>query len=193
MSKPSGLYVLHNTIIAENRNTETFSNAHFRNNLLLGTGAPGRPLAAFPIATAYSTFDYNGYRPNNASGNQYIWISPPKGQLLDYTVSVKEAKGFVSLKDFSNESGLEKHGIELDYDSFMSLRAPDPAKPHAVYHASDIDFRLNPNGKAVDKGLIMPNINNNHKGKAPDLGAIENGEPVPVYGPRNRLDQCFYR
>jgi hypothetical protein len=193
MSKPSGLYVLHNTVIAENRNTETFSNAHFHNNLFLGTDAPGRPLAAFPIATAYSTFDYNGYRPNNTGGNQYVWISPPKGQIRDYTVTAKDAKGFVSLQDFSSESGLEKHGVELDYAVFMDLRAPDPTKPHAVYHATDIDFRLKPKGKAVDKGVIMPNINNNFKGKAPDLGAIEAGEPVPIYGPRNRTYQCFYR
>ncbi|MEO6675587.1 MAG: hypothetical protein ABIN93_19315, partial [Ginsengibacter sp.] len=38
-AKPAGLYVLHNTFITENRNTETFSNAHFRNNLFLGNDA----------------------------------------------------------------------------------------------------------------------------------------------------------
>lgn len=193
MSKPAGLYVIHNTIIAENRNTETFSNAHFRNNLFLGTGAPGRPVAAFPIATAYSTFDYNGYRPNGTSSNQYLWIAPPEGQLRDYKVTAKDAKGFVSLRDFFKESGLEKNGLELDYDIFIALRAPDPQKPHAVYHASDIDFRLKPKGKAVDKGVVLPNINNQFNGKAPDLGAIEVGAPIPVYGPRTATDPCFYR
>jgi hypothetical protein len=193
MSKPSGLYVLHNTIIAENRNTETFSNAHFRNNLFLGTDAPGRPISAFPIATAYSTFDYNGYRPNQTSSKQYVWISPSNGQIRDYTVTTKDAKEFVSLQDFSRKSGLERHGVELDYDIFMNVHAPDPTKPHAVYHATDINFRLKLNGTAVDKGVMIPNINSNFRGKAPDLGAIEAGVPVPLYGPRNRTDQGFYR
>jgi len=62
MAKPAGLVVYHNTIIAENRNTQTFSNAHFRNNLFMGTNVSGRPVNAFPFATAYSTSDYNGYR-----------------------------------------------------------------------------------------------------------------------------------
>ena len=193
MSKPSGLFVLHNTIIAENRNAETSSNVHFRNNLFLGVDAPGRAIAVFPIATAYSTFDYNGYRPNKKGGNQYLWIAPIKGQIRDYTLTAKDAKEFVSLQNFSIESGLETHGVELDYDIFINLRAPDPTKSHGVYHASDMDFRLNPRGKAVDKGLILPNINNSFKGKAPDLGAIEAGEPVPLYGPRNQADKCFYR
>lgn len=81
----------------------------------------------------------------------------------------------------------------VDYDIFDNLPVPDPARPYAVYHAADLDFRLNPKGKAVDKGVVMPNVNHRFKGKAPDLGALEAGEPVPVYGPRNRTDKRFYR
>jgi hypothetical protein len=172
---------------------ETFSNTHFRNNLFLGTDAPGRPISVFPVATAYSTFDYNGYRPNTKGGNQYVWISPKKGQILDYTLTAKDAKEFVSLQQFSTESGLETHGVELDYDIFINLPAPDRTKPHGVYHGSDLDFRLDPKAKAIDKGVKLPNINNTFRGKAPDLGALEAGEPVPVYGPRNQTDKCFYR
>ncbi len=43
MAKPAGLYVLHNTIMSENRNQEIYSNAHFRNNLFLGIDAPNGP------------------------------------------------------------------------------------------------------------------------------------------------------
>jgi len=53
------LVVYHNTFIAENREFwDTYSNAHFRNNLFLGTDVPGRIIAVFPNATPYSTFDY---------------------------------------------------------------------------------------------------------------------------------------
>jgi hypothetical protein len=193
MAKPAGLYVLHNTIISENRNVDTYSNAHFRNNLFLGADAPQRPITAFPMATAYSTYDYNGYRPNKAGGNQYLLISPAKGQLYDYAKTGKDAQTFPTLARLSKESGLEAHGVELDYDIFVRMAPADPTKPHAIYHASDLDFRLKPKSKAVDTGLRLPNVNDGFRGKAPDLGAIEAGDPVPVYGPREAKDQQFYR
>jgi hypothetical protein len=186
MAKPAGLYVFHNTIIAENRNTEIFSNAHFRNNLFLGIDAPNRPLMAFPFATAYSTSNYNGYRPNKAGGDQYLWISPPEGEIRDYSLTGKDAQAYKSLSNLAQESGLETNGIELDYDVFIKMQPPDPTKPHAIYHAVDLDFRLNPKGRAVDAGVQLPNINDNFRG-------IEAGDPVPVYGPRKDIGQPFYR
>jgi hypothetical protein len=37
---------------------------------------------------------------------------------------------------------------------------------------------------AVDAGVIPPNLNDGFIGAAPDLGAYELGQPVPIYGPR---------
>jgi hypothetical protein len=37
---------------------------------------------------------------------------------------------------------------------------------------------------AVDAGTILPNINDDFVGAAPDLGAYEYGQPLPIYGPR---------
>jgi hypothetical protein len=37
---------------------------------------------------------------------------------------------------------------------------------------------------AVDAGAVLPNINDGFAGPAPDLGAYELGQPLPVYGPR---------
>jgi hypothetical protein len=193
MAKPAGLYVLHNTIISENRNTDIHSNTHFRNNLFLGIDAPQRSLAAFPMATSYSTYDYNGYRPNQTGGNQYTWIAPAAGQLRNYENTSANAKSYLTLKSFSDDSGLEKHGVEIDYDIFNNLTPPDPKTPHRVYHATDIDFTLNQKGKAIDKGEVLPNINDGYKGNAPDLGAIEAGDPIPIYGARRNKNQCFYR
>ena len=193
MSKPSGLYVFHNTIIAENVNRQTYSNAHFRNNLFLGTDKQRRPIAVYPIATSYSTYDYNGYRLNKNGTDQFVWISPPKGQLRHYEEPPAKAKGFTSLKAFTGESGLEEHSVELDYDAFIQMTPPDASTPHAVYHATDLDFRLRPGGKAIDKGIILPNVNNKFNNKAPDLGAIEEGDAVPVYGPRHAAQKVFYR
>jgi hypothetical protein len=37
---------------------------------------------------------------------------------------------------------------------------------------------------AIDAGAVIPNINEDYQGSAPDLGAHEFGKPLPQYGPR---------
>jgi hypothetical protein len=193
MAKPAGLIVYHNTIISENRNTQTYSNAHFRNNLILGTDAPGRVISAFANATSYSTYDYDGFRPNRSASDSYIWIAPKTGELRNYEVGVRDAGRFKSLAELAVATGQEAHGIELDYDIFENVRPPDPSMPHAVYHAATFDFRLKPGSRAVDAGAKLPNVNDDFTGRAPDLGAYELGKEVPVYGPRGVRAQPFYR
>ena len=77
----------------------------------------------------------------------------------------------------------------VDYDIFMKvpkLDAKDLATVQRVYKAEDLDFRLKPGSAAVDKGVAIPNVTDGHTGAAPDLGALEIGQPAPVYGPRRR-------
>lgn len=182
--KPAGLILYHNTIIAESRNGEIFSNAHFRNNLFLGADGRGRELFRFPNATSYSTYDYNGYRPNRGGGGQYFWKAPRKGVLRDYSLEGEEFQRFRTLAEFRAATGQEMHGIEVDYDIFENLQKPDAEAPRAVYYAEQLDFRLRPGGRAVDAGVRLPNVNDDCTGQAPDLGAYELGRPAPVYGPR---------
>jgi hypothetical protein len=37
---------------------------------------------------------------------------------------------------------------------------------------------------AVDRGLVLPNVTDGFTGTAPDLGALERGCPLPIYGVR---------
>ena len=53
-----------------------------------------------------------------------------------------------------------------------------------LYDFKDSDFRLKPGSAAIDKGVAMPNLNDGFTGSAPDLGALEAGQPMPIYGPR---------
>jgi hypothetical protein len=62
---------------------------------------------------------------------------------------------------------------------------PDPSRRGHVYQVDGYDFTLKPKSKAIDAGVALPNINDNFTGKAPDLGALESGQPLPHYGPRN--------
>lgn len=194
MARPAGLYILHNTFICENGNGQTFSNSHFRNNLFMGTGAQGRSVAVFPFATSYSTSDYNGYCPNPGE-NSYRWVAPSKGTLTDYSITMqKDGKSFSSLKSFSDASGLDQHSIEVGYEIFENLKAPDPDKPGFIYHSTDFNFKLKPNSAAVDAGIKLPGVNDGYLGKLPDLGAIEEGMQEPVYGPKGvKFSTPFYR
>jgi len=182
--KPAGLVLYHNTIIAEGLPGDFFSNAHFRNNLFLGIDAPGRAVFRFSNATAYSTYDYNGYRLNPKAKNQFLWNSPRPGLARDYALDRAGAQSFGSLAELRAATGQEMHGVEVDYEVFEDLRAPDADKPHAVYYARDLNFQLKPGAKAVDSGIRLYNVNDEYTGKTPDLGAYELGRPLPVYGPR---------
>jgi hypothetical protein len=184
--KPAGMVLYHNTMITEALPGDFFSNVHMRNNLFLGTDVPERPVFRFSNATAYSTYDYNGYRLNPKSKTQFQWSSPATGVLRDYEQDRSRAQGFASVAELRAASGQERHGLEVDYDIFENLRPPDAAKPHAVYEARELNFKLKPAGKAVDAGIPISNVNDDHNGKAPDLGAYEVGKTPPVYGPRRR-------
>ena len=153
---------------------------------------PDRGIMTWANATDTYSSDYNGYRPNAAVRAQYAWLAPPAGQSV-YEPTPDQWKNFRTLAELRSATGHEAHGIEVDFDIFARVTPPDPSKRHAVYHAMDLDFRLKPASKAVDAGVVIPTINDGFAGRAPDLGAIETGNPAPRYGPRWIEWQPFYR
>ena len=188
-----GLTAYHNTFIAENNGGGGHPNSNYRNNLILGSDGPTH-ISRFPYTTTYSIADYNGYRPNQGPESpegQFRWLS-----------AQGEWEEFKTLGGLKKASGLEAHGIIVDYDDFEDLQKPIQGPvgtplgemPGPVYHAVDLNFELTPIGKAVDAGVVIPNVNDNYNGKAPDLGAPEVDAPPVVYGARH-LDpnQEFYR
>lgn len=191
-AKPAGLLVYHNTVVAEHSMRDPHSNTHFRNNLILGSDGT-RGIATFANATAYSTYDYDGFRPNRAARTQYSWLAPASPDQLLYQPSASDWKTFATLADLRTATGQEMHGVEVDYDIFEDVKPPDPSKRYAVYHMADLDFRLKPDSKAVDAGVRLPNVNDDFAGRAPDLGAYEAGQQPPQYGPRWLTGKPFYR
>jgi hypothetical protein len=103
---------------------------------------------------------------------------------VDYPADRAGTQRLATLEALRAATGQEAHGLAVDYGIFESLRPPDPAKPHAVYEARELDFRLKPGGRAVDAGVVLPGVNDGYAGRAPDLGAYEAGAPLPHYGPR---------
>ena len=185
-SNPAGVVVLHNTLIAENSTNQQVSNARFANNLFLGTDRAAG-IASLGGPTTYSTYDYDGFRPNKGVEQQYTWLGAKPGALVDY--SQAQAQRFKTLAELAAATGQETHGVELDYDVFENLHAPTPpnaSQPGKPYEAADVNFKLKAGSKAVDAGVRIPNVNDGFAGRAPDLGALELGQAAPVYGPRGR-------
>jgi hypothetical protein len=191
-AKPAGLFVYHNTIIGEQVARDPSANMHYQNNLFLGRDTPGRGTMTWANATDAYSSDYNGFRPNKGVTEQYTWLAPKTGQRL-YEPKQADWKTFATLAEFRAATMQETHGVEVDFDDFERLVPPDPANRHAVYHAVDLNFRLKPASKAVDAGVRIPTVNDGFTGRAPDLGALEVGKPVPTYGPRWLKGQPFYR
>ena len=191
-AKPAGIFVFHNTLIGEHVAGDPTSNVHYRNNLILGRDTPDRGILVFPNATEAYSSDYNGYRPNRGVKDQYRFLAPKKGEVR-YEHKPEDWQKFSTLAALAAATGQETHSREIDYDIFVKLAPPDPAKRHAMYHAMDLNFDLRPGGKAVDAGVAIPTVNEDFTGKAPDLGALEVGKPVPHYGPRWLNWRPFYR
>ncbi len=136
-----------------------------RNNLILGgsryameTGSPD----------PQTSLDYDGYHRTD----------DPEGRFIKWIVGEASTR-YATLEEFTEATGLEEHGIEVGYDIFVETQPPEEGKTHAP-----LDLLLRPGSAAVDAGIALPTVNETYKGDAPDLGCCEEGEVLPLYGPR---------
>ncbi len=180
--RPSGIYTLNNTFVS-NVGIVSFSNGHFKNNLFIAPDDT-RPVFSATTLTRYSTMDYNGYRIINKNKTNIRLRFPLADSLNNCDESELKWNEYKSLSELSTATGFESHGIELDESIFNRVTLPDPKIKGKVYLLSGYDFRLKPDSKAIDQGVILPNINDDYQGRAPDLGALEHGGKVYHYGPR---------
>jgi len=185
----AGAIFYNNTILSETT-VGGASNIHWRNNLMLGQNAAPAILSVNTF-TSYTSSDYNGFRVNPGAKTSFQWSAPPKGTIADFTgpdhTARLESRSFASLEEYSKATGQDTHSVAVDYDVFVNVKrldAQDTANVQKLYKASDFDFRLQPGSAAVDRGLVLPTVTDGFTGKAPDLGALEVGVPVPHYGPR---------
>src|SRR5580698_895529 len=194
-----GIIFLNNTILSET-NIRTTSNSHWMNNLILGENV--QP-AIFTVNTYtnYTSSDYNGFRVNPGAAESFEWSSPPWGTAQDFRDLLAAADGaqtppdkylvtrrYATLAQYSAETHQDTHSVLLDYDVFQHvpmLDAKDMKTVQKLYDAKDLDFRLRPGSAAVDRGAVIPNVTDGYSGNAPDLGALELGQPLPHYGPRS--------
>jgi hypothetical protein len=165
-----GVIFYHNTVTTET-SAGSSANAHWRNNLMLGQSTVP---AIFSVntSTPYSSSDYNGFRPNPDAKASFQW----------------NGAAFPTLAGYARATQQDQHSITLDYDVFVNVPKldRDPKTVQRLYDFKDYDFRLKQDSAASDRGVVIPNVNDGFVGKAPDLGALESGQPLPTYGPRPR-------
>jgi hypothetical protein len=185
----AGVLFYNNTILSETT-AAAASNVHWRNNLFLGENT--QP-ALFDVSTFtnYTTSDYNGFRANPGAPTSFHWNSPAKSVAADfagpgYTPKL-ETRRFATLDAYREATGQDRHSVLADYDVFVNvprLDRSDLKNVQRVYRAEDFDFRLKPGSAAVDRGVALPTVSDRFRGQSPDLGAIEEGDAPPHYGPR---------
>jgi hypothetical protein len=186
LTVPTAAVIYHNTFLAAVRGGGMMggANLRFRNNLILAED----PLdAAFNLTsfTNYSSSDYNGFMPGARAPFRYGWISPPfDNQSPDYR-GPPQKRSYATLAEYTQATGQDAHSVELAYDAFENLQPASYDDPTRVYDIDNLDFELKAGGPAVDRGEVLPNINDGYTGSAPDLGALERDQPLPHYGPRD--------
>ncbi len=169
-SQPNGVYVYHNTFVSpftELQVQTPNSSHHFtiKNNLFVAPAALPGYAVNWDAPIDDGTFDYNGYYPNGRF--LFRWAT----------------QGYTNFSNFAamQSGGVETHGRLLAGQIFASgLTAP----PTYVNLLSPQDVAPASGGPAIDSGVILAGVNDTYTAGAPDLGAIELGCPVPVYGPR---------
>ena len=194
----AGIVVYHNTFLSNVKPMLlAASNVHYRNNLILGKSETPE-IFAVETNTNYSSSDYNGFRPNEGAEFSFEWSSPPFSMRANFPgeagklstqaqtrveAQARETRRFKTLKEFAEATGQDRHSVIVEYDIFQKATPPGP-DPRTLYKPADFDFQLRPGSVAVDAGVRLPGINDDFTGRAPDLGALELGRPVPHYGPR---------
>jgi hypothetical protein len=207
-----GVIFYHNTVTSETT-VPSGANTHWLNNLFLGQStAPA--IFSVTTLTAYTSSDYNGFRPNPDAAYSFQWnvvdpASAPagggdpdaapgggRGAAAGRGAAPAGGRGaatgapqpgqFKTLAEYAQATGQDQHSVLVDYDVFVNVPKldRDPKTVQRLYNFKDYDFRLKPGSAAVDKGVVIPNVNDAFLGAAPDLGALEAGQPLPTYGPR---------
>ncbi len=171
-----GDVVMHNTVVKSGdgmtcRTDTPFDYSYFRNNLAVA-GGPGGNWGGISCgegrgARIYAVgencdFGYDAVASVNGQGN---------GKIGTETFETVETTGLA----LGNISSLDV--------IFSGLYLPNA--PASNYRAQDL--RPHSTAPTIDKGELITGLNDNFVGTAPDIGAYEQGEDLPHYGPRSDI------
>ena len=113
----------------------------------------------------HGSFDYDGYFPDGV----FRFNLPPNGLVSFASFAALQA------------GGIEAGGVLLAQPIFANGLVPPPDYTSTLAPA---DVTLDASSAAVDAGRVLADVNDGFQGSAPDLGALERGCALPIYGIR---------
>ena len=168
---PSGVLAYNNTFVSPGLALQVSTSAashnfEIRNNLFVGPAVlSGTRTVDWTGPIVDGLFDANGYFPDGG----FRFNLPPDGLVAYASFAAMQA------------GAMESSGTLLAEPIFDNgLAAP------ASYTStlSPADLTLDATSNAVDAGTALPGVTDHFTGAAPDLGALERGCPLPIYGIR---------
>lgn len=162
-NSPCDIFLFHNTVLKSGSAFTCGSGwkkVQTRNNIFFGTR-----YALELYAKNNEDFDFEGLGS------------------IDYGVPIKwNGKRYSTINQFCESLKIECNGINLGTNPQKIFS--NPKLPSNWYTVGEADLKLKSGSVAVDAGTIIPSINDNYKGSAPDLGAYELGIDSLKIGPR---------
>jgi hypothetical protein len=166
-----GAVIYHNTIVRAARAVQcstAIAPLYFttRNNLYVGptTLADSHAVAWDVPSVSTASMDYDGFYPDGA----YEFGYSPLGTTYP-SFAALVAGGMFEGNATLVDSGV-LGGMVGPTDWTVTLAPTTPM--------------LAPASAALDRGTVLPNVDDGFTGAAPDLGALEAGCDAPIYGPR---------
>ena len=166
-NETSGMLVYQNTFVspALALNLQTSATSHhfvIANNVVVGPSPPGSRIVDWSSPIDDGTIDWNGWFPDGT----FDFDAPGRWG----SFAAMQAAGV-----------FESHGVLLGASIFASgLVAPSGYQTAMAPQ----DVTLASNSGAIDRGLVIANVNDRFTGAAPDLGAFERDCPTPLFGVR---------
>jgi len=168
----SGILVYNNTFVSPDHALENYASltAHnfvLKNNMFVGPRPSSERTVSWNTPTNKALFDYNGYYPD---GMMYFYVEAIAGFQTYPNLAALQAGGYYEANGRILNEGMFANGLAplSDYRTYIQ-----PA-----------DLTLAFGSNAVDAGIVLPSVNDNFSGSAPDLGALEQGAEMPTYGVR---------
>jgi len=166
-----GAVIYHNTIVRGTRALQCSTSAApldfiVENNLFIGPSvvADGHPVRWDVPDVATAMIDYNGYYPDGQYEFGY-------GSGITYpSFAAVVAGGRYEAHGVLGDSDLLAGGLVGTTDGTQLLAPVTP--------------QLGASSLAIDRGVVLANLDDGFLGAGPDLGALEAGCDPPIYGPR---------
>lgn len=179
LASGSNVLAYHNTVTGH-PTMHFCERVDYRNNAFLGAAGPGKD------GEPRTVVHFAGGPGDVLTHNAHRVV--PGEKVVFQVGSGEDAQHFHSIEEMAEKTGLGTESL-VTPDYSVLAHAPEPdhtihKKDSPLVSIQSVDLRPAPHSPLIDAGCVIPNVNDDFTGAAPDIGAYEIGTPIPHYGPR---------